>query len=102
VKVESRQVGGRHDARMLKTALLFHVMVETTVTGFKCAWQRGADLVLDLCMVSRGSCPDAQWYALQVNLPLHTFRLCLPVSCCCSLGPSPSPIARPRRHMSAL
>lgn len=75
------------------------LMLETTVTGFKCAWQRGADLVLDLCLVPRGSCPDAQWYALQVTLPSHTFRLCLPVSCC-SLGPFQSPMARTGRHMS--
>jgi len=29
-------------------------------------WQRGADLVLDLMMVTRATCPNGQWYALQL------------------------------------
>ena len=29
-------------------------------------WQRGADLIVDLCMVERVACPDGQWYALQL------------------------------------
>jgi hypothetical protein len=44
-------------------------------------WTKGADLVIDLCMVDRNSCRDGQWYAVQL------------LSGCCEHVPMREPVA---------